>query len=193
MVIWTTTPWTMPGNRAIAYGPDIDYARLEVGSVAEGARARAGERLVVAEACSLPRFCEATGITGHHVVHALQGRAIWTAPSAPIRSRGRGYDFPVPLLPADHVTTEAGTGFVHTAPGHGEDDFEFGRAHGLEVPDTVGDDGAFNAWVPLFAGGCMSTRRPTPVSAALPSGGRRCWRAASWSIPIRIPGAPRRR
>ena len=66
--------------------------------------------------------------------------------------RGRGYDQDTPLLLGDFVTTEAGTGFVHIAPGHGEDDFVLGRANGLDVPETVGDDGTFNAWVPLFAG-----------------------------------------
>ena len=66
--------------------------------------------------------------------------------------RGRGYEQDTPLLVGDFVTTEAGTGFVHIAPGHGEDDFDLGRANGLDVPETVGDDGTFNAWVPLFAG-----------------------------------------
>ena len=66
--------------------------------------------------------------------------------------RGRGYDFDVPVLLGDFVTLEAGTGVVHIAPNAGADDFELGREHGLEVADTVGDDGTFNAWVPLFAG-----------------------------------------
>ena len=63
-----------------------------------------------------------------------------------------GYEQDTPLLLGDFVTTEAGTGFVHIAPGHGEDDFDLGRANGLDVPETVGDDGTFNPWVPLFAG-----------------------------------------
>jgi isoleucyl-tRNA synthetase len=66
--------------------------------------------------------------------------------------RGRGYDHDVVVYSAEYVTTEAGTGFVHIAPGHGEEDFELGRTHGIEVPDTVGEDGTFNAWVPHFAG-----------------------------------------
>src|SRR6185295_8434059 len=65
---------------------------------------------------------------------------------------GAGYDFDVPLLPGDHVTADTGTGFVHTAPGHGEEDFALGRAHGLEVPFTVGKEGEFLPNVPLFAG-----------------------------------------
>ncbi len=78
--------------------------------------------------------------------------------------------YDVPLLPADYVTTEAGTGFVHTAPTHGEDDFILSRAHGLEVPDTVGDDGTYNAWVPLFAG-IHVFKAAEPVCAALEAAG----------------------
>jgi isoleucyl-tRNA synthetase len=150
VVIWTTTPWTMPGNRAIAYGPDIDYAVVRVGGVREGSGARAGEVILVALAL-LPQVCDATGIATHHVERVVKGAELADIVCAhPLR--GHGYDFVVPMLPGAHVTTEAGTGFVHTAPGHGEDDFLLGRAHGLEVPDTVGPDGTFNSWVPLFAG-----------------------------------------
>ncbi len=84
--------------------------------------------------------------------------------------QGRGYDFDVPVLLADFVTTEQGTGFVHIAPGHGEDDFALGRAHGIEVPETVGDDGTFNAWVPLFAG-VHVYKAADPVCAALAEAG----------------------
>jgi isoleucyl-tRNA synthetase len=150
VVIWTTTPWTMPGNRAIAYGAQIDYAIVRVDSVAEGSRARHGEVLAVALAL-LPSVCAAAGIATHHVLRVVKGEQLaGTVTAHPLR--GQGYDFDVPLLAADYVTTEQGSGFVHTAPGHGEEDFATGRAHGLEVPDTVGPDGTFNAWVPLFAG-----------------------------------------
>ncbi|MDE2574606.1 MAG: isoleucine--tRNA ligase [Rhodospirillales bacterium] len=150
IVIWTTTPWTMPGNRALAYGAEIDYALIQVEGVADGSLARPGERLLVALAL-LPQFCETVGITLHHVQRLLKGAELAGAVCAhPLR--GRGYDHDAPLLAGDFVTTEAGTGFVHIAPGHGEEDFQLGRAHGIEVPDTVGDDGTFNAWVPLFAG-----------------------------------------
>jgi isoleucyl-tRNA synthetase len=66
--------------------------------------------------------------------------------------RGKGFEFDVPLLPGQHVTDDAGTGFVHTAPGHGEEDFELGRTHGLEVPRTIDEEGKFYPDVPLFAG-----------------------------------------
>ena len=66
----------------------------------------------------------------------------------------------MPLLLGDFVTTEAGTGFVHIAPGHGEDDFALGRAHGIEVPETVGDDGTYQPPGCRCSPACMSTRRP---------------------------------
>jgi isoleucyl-tRNA synthetase len=150
IVIWTTTPWTIPGNRAIAYGPDFTYVVVEVAAVAEGARARPGERFVVV-ADLLAAALGRAGIAEHREVARLPGTALaGTVCAHPWR--GRGYDFDVPLLPGEHVTTEQGTGFVHTAPGHGAEDFDLGQAHGLEVPDTVDDDGVFMAHVPLMAG-----------------------------------------
>jgi isoleucyl-tRNA synthetase len=168
IVIWTTTAWTMPANRAIAYGPEIDYLLLTVDAVAEGSRARIGERVMVAEALLAP-FLTETGVTAHSVLAHIKGADLAGAITAhPLH--GQGYDHDVPLLPAEYVTTEAGTGFVHTAPSHGEDDFILGRAHGLEVPDTVGDDGTYNAWVPLFAG-VHVFKAAEPVCAALDAAG----------------------
>jgi isoleucyl-tRNA synthetase len=168
VVIWTTTPWTMPGNRAIAYGAGFDYALIRVDGVAEGSRARAGERLLVALAL-LPQFCAEVGIATHHVLHVVKGAELaGTVCAHPLR--GRGYDHDVPLLAGDFVTTEQGTGFVHIAPGHGEEDFALGRAHGLEVPDTVGPDGTFNPWVPHFAG-VHVYKAADPVCAELDAAG----------------------
>ena len=150
LVIWTTTPWTMPGNRAIAAGAAFDYAVIHVDAVEPNSHARVGEKLVVALELA-PQFIKDVGIATHHVAHVFKGAdLVGTICAHPLR--GRGYDFDVPLLLGDFVTTEAGTGLVHIAPNAGEDDFVLGREHGLEVADTVGDDGTFNAWVPLFAG-----------------------------------------
>ena len=150
VAIWTTTPWTIPGNRAIACGAAFDYALVHVDSVAAGADLRVGERLLVALSL-LPAFCEETGIATHHVIHLFKGRdLVGLICRHPLH--GLGYEHAVPIFAADFVTTEQGTGFVHIAPGHGEEDFALGQAHGLEVPDTVGADGTFNAWVPQFAG-----------------------------------------
>ncbi|MDE2006194.1 MAG: isoleucine--tRNA ligase, partial [Rhodospirillales bacterium] len=168
IVIWTTTPWTMPGNRAIAAGEAIEYALIHVDSVAEGSLVRAGDKLLVALAL-LPAFLEATKIATHHLIRVLEGAALaGTVTAHPLR--GRGYDHDVPLLFGDFVTTEAGTGFVHIAPGHGEEDFQLGRAHGIAVPDTVGPDGTFNAWVPDFAGQHVYKAGPA-VRAALQAAG----------------------
>jgi isoleucyl-tRNA synthetase len=84
--------------------------------------------------------------------------------------RGQGYDFDVPLLAGDFVTTEQGTGFVHMAPAHGEDDFALCRQHGIKVPETVADDGTYFPNVPLFAG-VHVFKAAAPVCAALQAAG----------------------
>ena len=118
--------------------------------MAEGSLARSGEMILIALAL-LPQVCKDAGVAAHHVVHVFKGAdLVGTVCAHPMR--GRGYDHDVTVYAADYVTTDAGTGFVHIAPGHGEEDFALGRVHGLEVPDTVGPDGTFNAWVPHFAG-----------------------------------------
>jgi isoleucyl-tRNA synthetase len=168
IVIWTTTPWTMPGNRAVAYGAEIDYALIAVEGVAEGSRARVGEHMLVALAL-LPEVAKEAGITQHVVRRVLKGAELaGTVCAHPLR--GKGYDFDVPALPGDFVTTEAGTGFVHIAPGHGEDDWHLGQANGLPTPDTVGPDGTYFAHVPLFAG-VHVYKAAEPVCAALDEAG----------------------
>jgi isoleucyl-tRNA synthetase len=181
VVIWTTTPWTMPGNRAIAYGPAIEYALLEVEAVDQdsvaipgsppGATppgAKPGERLLVAEPL-IEHLLGVGGISRHRILRAVPATELAGA-IARHPLRGQGYDHDVPLLPADYVTTDQGTGFVHTAPSHGDEDFQLGRAYGLEVPDTVGPDGTYNAWVPLFAG-LHVYRAHGPVCEALAKAG----------------------
>ncbi|MEK7244825.1 MAG: isoleucine--tRNA ligase, partial [Pseudomonadota bacterium] len=142
VVIWTTTPWTIPGNRAIAYGANFDYVVAELAG---------GEKIAVAETLLAATFA-ATGIAEpHRVLARLKGTQLsGTVCRHPFH--GRGYDFQVPLLAGDFVETGTGTGFVHVAPGHGQDDWELGVRHGLEVPETVGPDGVFYPHVPLFAG-----------------------------------------
>ncbi len=154
VVIWTTTPWTIPGNRAVAYGEEIDYALVHVEGVAEGSHLLPGEFLLVALPL-LPQFEKDAGLGAHTVRRVLKGAELAGAIAAhPLRSPAGegGYEFDVPLLPGDFVTTEAGTGFVHIAPGHGEDDFNLGRQFGLPVPETVNDDGTFTVQAPGFTG-----------------------------------------
>ena len=169
VVIWTTTPWTIPGNRAVAAGPDIDYALVRVDAVNDGSLARTGEKILIALPL-LPQVCQDAGIATHHIVHVYKGADLTSTICAhPLR--GNGYDQDTPLLMGDFVTTEAGTGFVHIAPGHGEEDFHLGRAHGLEIPETVGDDGTFNPWVPGFAGQHVYKVAANMVTALTAAGG----------------------
>ncbi|TVQ33943.1 MAG: isoleucine--tRNA ligase [Geminicoccaceae bacterium] len=150
VVIWTTTPWTMPANRAVAYGNAIDYRLIEVTAVEDGSHAKPGERLVVAEAL-LADVANAAGITAHRALAAFKGADLaGTVLHHPLHHQG--YDYGVPMLEGHFVTTEQGTGLVHIAPSHGADDFELGAKHGLEVPDTVAEDGRYTAAVPGFEG-----------------------------------------
>ena len=168
VVIWTTTPWTMPANRALAYGPEIDYALLRVDAVAPGSLAVVGEKLLLALAL-VPAVCAAVGIELHDLEHVYKGEQLAGTICAHAL-RGQGFDHDAPLLPADYVTTDQGTGFVHIAPAHGEEDFALSRIHGIEVPEAVLDDGTYAAWMPLFAG-LHVFKAAGPVGAALEAAG----------------------
>jgi isoleucyl-tRNA synthetase len=148
--IWTTTPWTLPGNRAIAYSAALDYTVIRVEQVTTRSRGRPGETLLVAEAL-VEELALRAGIEGYSVLDRFPGELLaGTIAGHPLR--GQGYDFDVPLLAAGFVQADQGTGLVHIAPGHGADDFELGQANHLPVPDTVFADGAYFPHVPLFAG-----------------------------------------
>jgi isoleucyl-tRNA synthetase len=152
-VIWTTTPWTIPGNRAIAYSPTMEYGLYEVVSVEEGSFARVGEKLLLADALAEQ--------TAKHSKLSLR-RISSVDPkgfAAKHPFRGQGYEFSVPLLAGDHVTADTGTGFVHTAPGHGEEDFELILKNFPDYASTnpdafnvINEVGGFSPNVPLFAG-----------------------------------------
>ena len=155
VVIWTTTPWTIPGNRAIAFAEDELYVVAELRAAEEKSGALPGEKIVVAKALLETVLADAR-VTAHEVLAEVKGAELaGTVTAHPLRghpdAKG-GYDFDVPLFPADFVTMDQGTGFVHIAPGHGADDFELGRVHGLEVPQTLDGAGRFLPHVPLFAG-----------------------------------------
>ena len=167
IVIWTTTPWTMPGNRAIAYGEDIEYGVYQVVDPREAAVER-GAHLVIAT--SLASNVQAhAGIGSWTQVATVKGcdlaGTISAHPFRDIEEAEGHYGFEVPLLPAEYVTEDAGTGFVHTAPGHGEDDFMLGQRHGLEVPRTLDDEGRFYPSVALFAGKIVYNQKGKPGDA----------------------------
>ncbi len=157
VVIWTTTPWTIPGNRAIAYSPKIAYGLYEITQAPADNWAKTGDRLILADNLAAETF-KACRVEEFTRVGDVDMSAVENC-SHPLK--GQGYDFAVPLLAGDHVTDDAGTGFVHTAPGHGADDFEVWeanlgklKARGIrtEIPFTVDADGNFTAEAPGFEG-----------------------------------------
>lgn len=159
IVIWTTTPWTIPGNRAIAYSKTIEYGLYEVASVAEGSHATVGEKLLLADVLA-DQTASHSKLTLKRLAGVDPANLVCAHPL-----RGKGFDFDVPVLPGDHVTADTGTGFVHTAPGHGEEDFalmtETFPSYAANNPDAfnvVKEDGSFSAHVPLFAGKFILSR-----------------------------------
>ena len=151
LVIWTTTPWTMPGNRAMAFGSDIAYSALKVTSVSEGSLAIPGEVICLADDLRMDVF-GACGILEADTVYKFNGRDLeGTIARHPLAHEGYNHD--VLVLAADYVTTEQGTGFVHIAPGHGPEDYDLAHLkHGVEMPDTVDEAGFIMAHLPLFGG-----------------------------------------
>jgi isoleucyl-tRNA synthetase len=140
LAIWTTTPWTLPANRAVAVHPQFDYALLEF-DLGPGI-----ERLLIAKE-RVNIVMETLGIATWVELGSVKGAAL-----EHLRLRHPFYDREVPVVLGDHVTLDSGTGAVHTAPGHGLDDYNVGRRYGLEIENPVGGDGRFLPSTPLFAG-----------------------------------------
>ncbi|MCT4683083.1 MAG: class I tRNA ligase family protein, partial [Roseicyclus sp.] len=138
VIIWTTTPWTLPQNRAICFGPDISYGLYEITGRPEECWARIGDRYLLAdklaeEALGAMRL-EPSMYRRLRTIDAVELEALTCAHPLRGAEGAQGeWDYDVPLFAGDHVTDDAGTGFVHTAPSHGDDDFEIGRKHGLEM------------------------------------------------------------
>ena len=161
VVIWTTTPWTMPGNRAIAFSPRVSYGLFRVTAAPDGNWAEVGRRYVLADSLADSVF-RAARVESYERLGEVSAEALSVGLCAhPFAQSLPGYGFAVPLLPGDHVTDEAGTGFVHTAPGHGREDFDlwlsstrYLQAQNIEtrIPYTVDADGAFTADAPGFEG-----------------------------------------
>ena len=150
IIIWTTTPWTIPGNRGIAYSARDEYVRLRVTALGENSLSRIGEEIIIAKSL-IDKVTAECAITEYQILMEFVGGELeGTICNHPFN--GQGYEFEVPLLAGDFVDMETGSGFVHIAPGHGFDDWELGNKHGLSVPETVLDDGLFAEHVPLFGG-----------------------------------------
>ena len=140
LAIWTTTPWTLPANRAVAVHPQFDYSLIEFDLGA------GPERMVLASEL-VGAVTKSVGIENWSLIAMVKGAAL-----EHLRLRHPFYDREVPVILGDHVNLDAGTGAVHTAPGHGLDDYNVGRRYGLEVDNPVGGDGRFLPSTPLFAG-----------------------------------------
>ena len=136
VVIWTTTPWTLPANRAVAVNPDYDYALVDTGA----------EALVLAEAL-VEAVLARSGIGQGRIIGRCRGREL-----EGLALRHPFYAREVPLILGRHVTLAAGTGAVHTAPGHGQDDFIVGQRYRLPVDNPVGANGCFLPATEFFAG-----------------------------------------
>jgi isoleucyl-tRNA synthetase len=139
-VIWTTTPWTIPVNQALAYGPHIDYHLIEAG----------GRKYIIAEPL-VDAFVKRLGHESHDLHFMIKGVALAGAKVRhPMHHLGGFYAELRPMLPGDFVTTESGTGLVHMAPDHGEDDFDLCKAHGINPKFVVEGDGKYRedwAWL----------------------------------------------
>ncbi|MDR5654048.1 isoleucine--tRNA ligase [Ruixingdingia sedimenti] len=155
VVIWTTTPWTIPQNRAVAFSPDVAYGLyIVIDNTTEGASAKAGELLLIAD--NLAGACQQASRATFQKVRSVSREELASMILAhPYRGlpEGKGeWDYDVPLLPGDHVTDDAGTGFVHTAPSHGDDDYQMGLKFGLPMTWNVEPDGSYRQDLPVFGG-----------------------------------------
>ena len=135
-VIWTTTPWTLPANQAVALNAEINYALIDTGS----------EHLVLAVDLA-DAVLQRAGIEGARTIAVVKGAAL-----EGVQLAHPFYERTVPIILGEHVTIDAGTGAVHTAPGHGQEDFVVGIKYKLLVDNPVGSDGRFVEGTPLFAG-----------------------------------------
>ncbi|MEA3073075.1 MAG: isoleucyl-tRNA synthetase, partial [Alphaproteobacteria bacterium] len=161
ILIWTTTPWTIPGNRAISFSPRIEYGLYQTVDAPTGNWANPGDLFVIADKLAVDIFRQAR-VTAFKRLEPVDAEALGRLSCQhPLKSFAGDYDFEVPLLAGDHVSDDAGTGFVHTAPGHGRDDFDVWTANAARlaargistaIPYTVDEDGRFTEQAPGFTG-----------------------------------------
>lgn len=145
IVIWTTTPWTIPANLAVSVGPEIEYAAVRISDSGDNSNLKSGEMLILAAELSATVLTD-IGATGETVAR-FRGSLLDRR-----RFRHPYLEQEAPILVGGHVTLEAGTGCVHTAPGHGQEDYEIGRQYGLPPFNPVGDTGIFEPGTPVVEG-----------------------------------------
>jgi len=161
VVIWTTTPWTLPGNRAISFSSRIPYGIYKVTDAPSDNWAKPGDFLILADLLADGVMKQAR-VVAYEKINSIPADALKNLECThPLRGLAGGYEFTVPLLDGDHVTDDTGTGFVHTAPGHGREDFDIWmhNARALEargiastIPYTVDENGALTDHAPGFTG-----------------------------------------
>ena len=161
IVIWTTTPWTLPGNRAISFSSKIAYGLYEVTDAPADNWARTGDLLILADRLAEDVFKQAR-VTSFRKLRTVSVEDLaGVVCDHPLNDFHDGYEFTVPLLDGDHVTDDTGTGFVHTAPGHGREDFDIWTASARDlaargiataIPYTVDENGALTTQAPGFTG-----------------------------------------
>ncbi|TNG92878.1 isoleucine--tRNA ligase [Pasteurellaceae bacterium USgator11] len=138
-VIWTTTPWTLPSNKAISINPELDYQLVQLNG-------EQPERLILVKEL-VAATMQALAISDYTVLGEAKGSDLEL-----LSFKHPFYDYSVPFILGDHVTTEAGTGLVHTAPDHGLDDYNIAQKYDIAMVNLVNDDGTFNQRTPFFAG-----------------------------------------
>ena len=143
VVIWTTTPWTIPASQAVTVAADLEYALVQVEA---GNADKPVERLIIG-ADLVNDAMQRYGITKYHKLGFCKGAALEN-----LKLHHPLFERDIPVILGDHVTTDSGTGCVHTAPGHGVDDYVVGQAYGLEVYNPVNDRGVYKDDTPMFAG-----------------------------------------
>jgi isoleucyl-tRNA synthetase len=161
VVIWTTTPWTLPGNRAISFSSKIAYGLYKVTDASADNWAKTGDVLILADKLAADVFKQARVEAFERLSDVPSGMLENMECSHPLKGVADSYEFMVPLLEGDHVTDDTGTGFVHTAPGHGREDFDIWTANARDlaergvnttIPYTVDENGAFTDQAPGFTG-----------------------------------------
>ena len=145
-IIWTTTPWTLPANQAIAVGSEIEYVLADV-----------GDKYIIVAKDLLEALSVKINLKSIKIIRSIQGKELLG-----LKAEHPFYNKKVPIIDADHVTTENGTGLVHIAPGHGQDDYIAGLKNNLEVFNPVNDKGVFVDSLEIF-GGMHVRKANTPI------------------------------
>ena len=150
IIIWTTTPWTIPGNRAVAYGRELEYNLVEINEIGEKSLSKVGDKIIIAKELT-DQVLSDIGIVKSNILKTFLGKDLeGTECEHPFKSIG--YDFKVRALEGDFVNLDQGTGIVHIAPGHGVDDYNLGIKNDVDIIQTVDDDGRYNDYAIGFEG-----------------------------------------